>query len=118
MLVHRTKKLLVSFTSIGLAILGAQWLSGRVLDMRPRGSGIEPHQRHCILSLSKCHINPSLVLVQARKTRLYITERLLMGHKRIELNKQTCAVKKLLSYSHYMLHYSNYNITGLDKQNF
>ena len=32
------------------------------------------------------HINPSLVLVQPRETRPYITERLLMGRK--ESNKQ------------------------------
>ena len=55
---------------------GAQWLSGRVLDSRPRGRGFEPHRRHCIVSLSK-NINPSLVLVQPRKTRPFITERLL-----------------------------------------
>ena len=59
---------------------GAQWLSGRVLDSRPRGCGFEPHQRHCVVSLSK-NINPSLVLVQPRKTRPFITERLLMGRK-------------------------------------
>ena len=54
------------------------WLSGRVLDSRPRDLGFEPHRRHCVVSLSK-NINPSLVLVQPRKTRPYITERLLMG---------------------------------------
>ena len=59
---------------------GAQWLSGRVLDSRPKGRGFEPHRRHCVVSLSK-NINPSLVLVQPRKTRPFITERLLMGHK-------------------------------------
>ena len=48
--------------------------SGSVVDSRPRGRGFEPHQRHCIVSLSK-NINPSLVLVQARKTRPFITER-------------------------------------------
>ena len=58
----------------------AQWLSGRVLDSRPRGRGLEPHWRHCVVSLSKTHY-PSLVLVQPRKTRPYITERLLMGRK-------------------------------------
>ena len=58
--------------------LGAQWLSGRVLDSRPKGRGFEPHRRHCVVSLSK-NINPSLVLVQPRKTRPFITERLLMG---------------------------------------
>ena len=59
---------------------GAQWLSGRVLDLRPKGRGFEPHRRHCVLSLSK-NINPSLVLVQPRKTRPFITKKLLMGRK-------------------------------------
>ena len=58
----------------------AQWLSGRVLDLRPKGGRFQPHQRHCVVSLSK-NINPSLVLVQPRKTRPYITERLLMRRK-------------------------------------
>ena len=59
---------------------GAQWLSGRVLDSRPKGRGFEPHQRPCLVSLSK-NINPSLVLVQPRKTRPFITKRFLMGRK-------------------------------------
>ena len=59
---------------------GAQWLSGRVLDSRQRGRVFEPHQCHCVVSLSK-NINPSFVLVQPRKTCPFITERLLMGHK-------------------------------------
>ena len=59
---------------------GAQWLSGRVLDSRLRGRGFEPHGHHCVVSLSK-NINPSLVLVQPRKTCPFITERLLMGRK-------------------------------------
>ena len=59
---------------------GAQWLSGRVLGSRRRGRGFEPHRLHCVVSLSK-NINPSLVLVQPRKTRPFITERLLMGPK-------------------------------------
>ena len=67
---------------------GAQWLSGRVLDSRPKGHGFEPHRRHCVVSLSKS-INPSLVLVQPRKTRPSITERLLMGRKESnQTNKQ------------------------------
>ena len=40
---------------------------------------------HC--GPSARHIYPSLVLVQPRKTRPYITERLLMGHK--ESSQQT-----------------------------
>ena len=32
---------------------GAQWLSGRVLDSRPKGSGFEPHQRHCVVVLEQ-----------------------------------------------------------------
>ena len=40
------------------------------------------------MSLSK-NINPSLVLLQPRKTRLFITERLLMGRKESnQTNKQ------------------------------
>ena len=66
--------------------MGAQWLSGRVLDSRPRGRGLETHPRHCVVSLSK-NINPCLVLAQPRKTRPFIIERLLMGRK--ESNKQT-----------------------------
>ena len=30
---------------------GAQWLSGRVLDSRPKGRGFEPHRRHCVAVL-------------------------------------------------------------------
>ena len=65
--------------------MGAQWLSGRVLDSRLRGGGFEPHRRHCVVSLRK-HINPSLVLVQPRKTHTCITKILLMGRK--ESNKK------------------------------
>ena len=57
-----------------------QWLSGRVLDSRPKGRRFEPHWRHCVVSLSK-NINPSLILFQPRKTCPFITERLLMGRK-------------------------------------
>ena len=73
---------------------GAQRLSGRVLDSRPKGRWFEPHRHHCVVSLSK-NINPSLVLVQPRKTCPFITERLLMGRKESNLtNKQ-----KLISQS-------------------
>ena len=64
-----------------LIVLGravAQWY--RVLDSRPRGRGFDHHRRNCVVSLSK-NINPSLVLVQRRKPRPFITERLLMGRK-------------------------------------
>ena len=57
------------------------------IDSRPKGRGFEPHRRHCVVSLSK-NINPSLVLVQPRKTRPYITERLLMGRKESNQTKQ------------------------------
>ena len=60
--------------------MGAQWVSGRVLDSRPRGCGFETHWRHCIVSLSK-NINPSLVLVLPRKTRPFITERFIIFKK-------------------------------------
>ena len=34
---------------------GAQWLSGRVLDSRPKGRGFELHHHHCLVSLSKTY---------------------------------------------------------------
>ena len=73
-----------------------QWLSGRVLDSRPRGWGFEPQQHHCIVSLSK-NINPSLWLVQPRKTHPYITERLLVGRK--ESNQTNKSIKMYISAS-------------------
>ena len=63
---------------------GVQWLSGRVFDSRPRGGRLEPHQRHCDVVLEQ-----DTVLVQPRKTLPYITERLLMGRKESNKNKQT-----------------------------
>ena len=82
--------------------VGAQWLSVRVLDSSPRGRGFEPHRRHCVVSLSK-NINPILVLVQPRKTRPFITERLLMGRKESnQTNKQsTFAITSHISVSPY-----------------
>ena len=32
---------------------GAQWLSGRVLDSRPKGRRFEPHRRHCVVVLEQ-----------------------------------------------------------------
>ena len=86
------------------ATVGAQWLSGRVLDSRPKGRGFEPHRRHCVVSLSK-NINPSLVLVQPRKIRPFITERLLMGRK--ESNQTNMSPHLLHSNT------NQYNINGL-----
>ena len=33
--------------------MGAQWLSGRMLDSRPKGSGFEPHRRDCVVVLEQ-----------------------------------------------------------------
>ena len=49
---------ILNLTLSFMNIHGAQWLSGRVLDWRPRDPGFEPQPRHCIVSLSK-NINPS-----------------------------------------------------------
>ena len=47
--------------------------SGRVLDLRPRGRGFEPHRhQRCVVEQDTLIL--SLVLVQPRKTRPYITE--------------------------------------------
>ena len=34
-------------------VVGAQWLSGRVLDSRPRGHRFKPHWRHCVVVLEQ-----------------------------------------------------------------
>ena len=34
-------------------LMGAQWLSGRVLDSRQRGRGFEPHRHHCVVFLEQ-----------------------------------------------------------------
>ena len=56
-----TKLFFISSSSF----VGAQWLSGRVLDLRPRGRGFEIHWRHCVVDLeqdtfilAKCWFNP------------------------------------------------------------
>ena len=42
------------FQSLGtIPVEGAQWLSGRVLDSRPKGREFEPHRRHCIVVLEQ-----------------------------------------------------------------
>ena len=40
-------------SQMGLKQPRAQWLSGRVLDSRPRGRGLEPHRRHCVVVLEQ-----------------------------------------------------------------
>ena len=42
-----------SFLRVTTSIRGAQWLSGRVLDLRPKGRGFEPHRRHCVVVLEQ-----------------------------------------------------------------
>ena len=36
---------------------GGQWLSVRVLDLRPRGCRFKPHLRQCVVTLSKTHLS-------------------------------------------------------------
>ena len=43
---------LIYLSSI-LLTLGVQWLSGRVLDSRPKGRGFEPHRHHCVVVLEQ-----------------------------------------------------------------
>ena len=63
-------------------------LSGSVVECLTRDRGATGSSLTGVIALCPCtrHINPSLVLLKPRKTRPYITERLLMGRK--ESNKQ------------------------------
>ena len=57
--------------------------SGSVVECLTRDRGATGSSLTDVTALCPCerHINPNLVLVQPRKTRPFITERLLMGHK-------------------------------------
>ena len=66
--------------------------SGSVVECLTRG------QRHCVVSLSKS-INPSLVLIQPRKTRPFITERSLMGRKESNQTNKTKTKQPVMSES-------------------
>ena len=90
---------------------GAQWLSGRVLDSRPRGRGFEPHRRHCVVSLGKNNY-PSLLLVQPRKTRPFITERLLIGRKESNQTLLYCITFSLTFTKFVFSHTKTTNITS------
>ena len=37
--------------------MGAQWLSGRALDSRPRDREFEPHRRYCVVVLEQAHLS-------------------------------------------------------------
>ena len=63
--------------------MGAQWLSDRVLDLRPRVCGFEasPASLHCVLEQETLILAKYWFKFQPRKTCPYITEKLLMGRK-------------------------------------
>ena len=67
--------------------MAGQWLSDRVLDSRPRGHGFEPHRRHCVVVLEQ-----DTFILAPRKTRLCLTERLLMGCKESNQTNKNCSL--------------------------
>ena len=72
--------------------------SGSVLECLTRDRGAAGSSLTGVTVLCPCarHINPSLVLIQPRKTRPYITERLLMGRKASNQTnkKKVCVMNK------------------------
>ena len=66
--------------------------SGSVVECLTRDRGAAGSSLDGVTALCPWarHINPSLVLVQHRKTRPYITERLLMGRKESNQTKTIC----------------------------
>ena len=71
-----------------------------MVECLTRGRGFK---RHCLVALSK-KVYPSLVLVQPRKTRPWLTERLLMGHNQIKQSKYL--------FSHRPIHLLMYQDSG------
>ena len=63
--------------------LGAQWLSGRLVDSRPKGRGFEPHRRHCVVVIEQ-----DTFIVGPNKHRLgtYIQVNVYNGNKLSWLN--------------------------------
>ena len=57
----------------------------------PRGRGFEPHRRHCVVFLEQgtLILAYKIVLVQPRKTRPCLTERVLMERKESNQSKKT-----------------------------
>ena len=51
------RKLEKAGKSIYTFFRGVQWLSGRVLDLRPRGHRFKPHRVTALWSLSKTHLS-------------------------------------------------------------
>ena len=99
---NMTEKLLTSTSSIKtnkqtnktLTImfqLAQRERSGSVVECLTRDRGVAGSSLTSVTALCPWarHINPSLVLVQPRKTRPYITERLLMGRKESNQIKST-----------------------------
>ena len=77
---------------------GVQWLSGSVLMTRGRGAAGSSLTCVTALCLWARYINHRLVLVQPRKTRPYITERLLMGLKESNQTKIIFILKCVYCY--------------------
>ena len=48
-IVHLSRRSYQPISNLG----GAHWLSGRVLDTRPRGCGFEPHRCHCVVVIEQ-----------------------------------------------------------------
>ena len=63
---------------IGMQRGGAQWLSGRVLDLRLRSCGFELHQRHWVVSFSKT-LYPLLNTDSVQEDLSDRTEKMLTG---------------------------------------
>ena len=47
------KNRLIETVLLGTHYMGAQWLSGRVLDSRSKGRGFEPHRRHWVVVIEQ-----------------------------------------------------------------
>ena len=45
--------IIIVYEMIDTGFVGAQWLSDRVLDSRPRGRVFEPHRCHCVVVLEQ-----------------------------------------------------------------
>ena len=69
---------------------GVRWRSGRTSDYESRGPGFNLHRRHHIVSLSKAHLLPRVLVNTQEVNWLHsdMTEKLLKGTLNLKTNIQ------------------------------
>ena len=93
-------------------IEGAQWLSGRVLDLRPKGCGFEPLTGVTALCPWASHINPMLSTGSTQEDPSRLNWKIVNWEVKNQTNKRTNKQTKLHLMDFLILEYSMLKIWG------